>query len=944
MRTLIVGSGITGIVSAIDIAESGGKVTIIEKNNYATGTLAKLERQFPNDACGMCQIYPFTGEDIPQYCLRRIFFHKNVEIMTNTEIVDVKGEGPFNVIMKKNPRGVIISRCISCKKCEDVCPVYVDDEFNPVFGKRKAIYTDYPIPFPLSYSIDFKSCTRCGKCVEVCPTNAIDLDMKEEIIEMNFDRIILTTGFEDVNPEYLKEYGYKRFKNVLTSIEFERGIAFTGPNLGEILRPSDRKRPENIAFIQCVGSRDKKNPFCSFVCCMFALKEINLVKRFFPEIKTSIFYMDMRTFGKGYYRYQLKTDTEFIKQRVASIQEVENNNLLIKYEDEEGKIKEKTFELVVLSIGQVPNLPNFVSKDEYGYPLVNFINSENKKGIFVAGSSSYPKDIMDAVIEGHSVALDILKINGTKKEKMEGRKVERKVGIILCDCFGLIDYPDIEFNYDTLRMKDFCQNIDSVREWIKEKGINTILLSACSKYFLTPILSGLDIDYEIADVREQVVFNNSDKNGIEYLIASRLKMIENRMEIQGQEEVEFLKDVAIIGGGIAGLTVAKELSDSGVNVHIIEKKDKLGGNGLKVKKHITGFDIYEHTLDLINFVKNNKNINILLNSNVEGIKGGLGDFRIKIDNGEEIKAGFIVLSTGASEYKPKEYNYGKNRNIMTQIEFEDLIEKEDFKNKNIIMIQCVGSRNNEAKYCSRVCCSKAIMNAIRIKEKYSDANIFVLYRDMMSYGTREVYYKKAREMGVIFLRFKEGREPDVISDNGLFVRVFDEVLNDSIEINADYVILSTGIRQENTDFYKKLGIEIDEDGFVKEANVKFKPLETPRPGIYVCGLAHSPRDTYETIRQARGVAAIILSLIKKGIYEKKRISFTKERFCSGCGFCVDVCPYNARYLDDERKVSIVYTHLCQGCGTCVGVCPSGAADMKEMGYNEIFSGIEILKK
>lgn len=945
MKVLIIGSGITGLISGIDIADAGNEVLIVEKNNYATGTLAKLERQFPNDACGMCQIYPFTGEDIPQYCLRRFFFHNNINIKTNTEVLDIKGENPFKVKLKESPRGVIIEKCISCKKCEDICPIMVEDEFNPVFGKRKAIYTDFPIPFPLSYSIDFKSCTRCGKCVEVCPTNAVDLDMKERYYEIDVDRIIITTGFEDINPENLKEYGYKRFKNVLTSIELERNMAFTGPNLGELLRPSDKKRPKNVAFLQCVGSRDKNNPYCSYVCCMFALKEINLIKRFFPDIETSIFYMDMRTFGKGYYDYQLKTDANFIKQRVSSIEEDKEANLIIKYEDKDGNLKTERFELVVLSIGQKPNLLPFLNKDETGYPLCDFITSENKNGIVLAGSSAYPKDLMDAVIEGHSAALEILKSSdGAKKEDLNTNiNGEKKIGLILCDCFGLIHYDDVEYSgIEVLKVKDFCQNIDGIKNWINEKGINNILVSACSRYFLEPLLRKIGIPFEIADVREQFVFGNNDLNGIRFLIDSRLDMLKER-ELAQEKYIDMIKDTLILGGGLSGLVVANELSDAGINVTIVEKSDSLGGNARRIKKHISGFDVQTFLNNTIEKIKSKKNVKVVLNKEIDVLNGSLGNFSVKLNDGEEITSGFVVLATGGIEYKPVEYGYGKNKNILTQLEFEEIIKKDNLNNKNIIMIQCVGSRNDEKRYCSRVCCSRAIQNAIRVKEAYGDANVYVLYRDVMAYGFKEVYYKKARELGVIFLRFEDENSPEVDLTYGINVKIFDEILRDTIEITADYLVLSTGISVENKEFYDRIGIKTDEYGFIKEANIKFKPLETERPGIFLCGLSHSPRDTLESIRQARGVASIILSLIKKGIRTKKRTSFTKERKCSGCGFCVDVCPYNARFLDEENKISKVYAHLCQGCGTCVSVCPSGAADMQEMGYIEMFSGIENLK-
>jgi len=950
VKTLIIGSGIAGITSAIDLAGAGIDVILLEKENFITGRLAQLDRQFPNDACGMCQVYPFTDDEFPQYCLRRVFSHKNIETVTGGEVVSVKGEGPFNVKIKLVPRGVIVEKCISCRKCEEVCPEEGKDSFNPLFGKKKAVYTDYPMPFPNAYAINWDLCTKCGKCVEICPTDAIKLDGKEQIKEVKVDNIIVTTGFEEVNPSRLEEYGYGRFKNVITGLELERIMSEFGPTGGELKRPSDGKQPKKIAFLQCVGSRDKSNPFCSYTCCMYALKEINLLNRFHPGLDITVFYMDMRTFGKGYYRYFKNTKARYIPQRAAAVELDKNNRLVIKYEDEKGKLIDENFDLVVLSVGQKPVVTTLGERDETGYLKVETFNPvrSNKDGIYFAGSATGPKDITDTIIEAHAASLEPIKLSKGKKKTIPslGEIPEEKViGLVYCDCGGTInikkDYLHSRVETDkVINVSDLCINKDKILKWYKEQGLTGVVFAACSPSFLNPIFKDTGMKIEYADVREGNIWGGGNEEKAIFQINAAIRELKNR-GYESIQEMPFIKKVVVIGGGIAGMVAALSVAEAGFPVTIVEKTDKLGGNALRIKKMISGEDVGEFLGDLIKKVKKNKKINIMSNSEVKKIEGSIGNFKVLIDDKYE-EFGTIVVATGAIPYIPNEYHYGKDKRILTQLELEEILSNGKFNAKNVVMIQCVGSRNEKNPVCSRVCCTDAIKNALWIKDISPETDVYILFRDIMMYGKKELYYTQAREKGIIFLRFKEGEEPDVDIDGEITVKMRDIVLNDTIVINPDYLILSTGMVPDK-EYFERIGIETDIDGYVREANIKFKPLELPTPGIYVTGLAHSPRDISESILQSKGVAAQIVSLFKRNkLLSKKRVSFTKERNCAGCGFCVDACPYEARYIDEEMKVARVYPHICQGCGTCISVCPSGAADMREMGYEEIFSIMEIV--
>ena len=400
---LVIGAGVGGIKASLELAETGIRVYLCDRGPAIGGSLVQMDKWFPNNHCGMCQILPvFSRDDASQRCLRRGLSHPNIEILPMTEVTEVSGEaGNFEVTLGTKPSGVNTELCTGCGLCAEACPVETRNKFDEGLGSHKAIYIPNPYLTPNSYTIEWESCTKCGACVKVCPSRAIDLNQTERVRHLEIGSIILATGFEEFDPRPATQYGYKRFSNVITSIELERFLSPGGPTGGELLRPSDRQIPEKVAFLQCIGSRDNQRNYCSSACCMYSLKETRLIKEKYPQIDTRVFFMDLRAFGKGYYRYYEQADkagVKFIRCRVPAIKEdPESKDLILSTLKEDQTPVKEQFGLVVLSVGQSP-APGFqklcqilgVETNKWGFCQTKPFSpvETTKEGIYVCGSAA----------------------------------------------------------------------------------------------------------------------------------------------------------------------------------------------------------------------------------------------------------------------------------------------------------------------------------------------------------------------------------------------------------------------------------------------------------------------------------------------------------------------------------------------------------------------------
>ena len=993
---IVVGAGVGGIRAAFDLAESGFKVYLVDRSHSIGGTLSQLEKWFPDNQCELCKLLPvFSRDDCTQYCLRRDMFHPNIELVPGTRIEKVEGEaGNFQVSLLTESRWVKPERCTGCGLCIDVCPVEVPDEFNEGLKNRKAIYVRNPQIMPNVYTIDRENCTKCGKCVEVCPTSAIELEMPDESRQLEAGAVIVSTGFEEFDSAQMGQYGFGRYSNVLNNIQLERILASGSASDGKLVRPSDGKAPKKVAFLQCVGSRDMTRNYCSAACCMYALKEAILIKEQSPKTEVTIYYMDMRAFGKGYYRYYLQAKelgVNFVRCRISTIREnPQTRNLLLLARAEDGSSISSEFDLVVLSAAQCPSPHAAELSQVLGVKLNKwgFIESQDfwqvrtsREGIYACGSAVAPADISDTVIQASAAACEASILLASTRNKLTGKKAEAKkaapteedikIAIFLCQCgeeiASVLDNEQITafarslpgvIHVESVPYLCLPEALDKLKQAVTKSKANRVILAACAPYHYQRLFNealretGLDSSlWQLVNFREQIAWVHKDSQALATEKAKSALAIAVE-HLRGQEMLPVPSTPVnhrglVIGGGISGLISALSLAGQGFEVHLVEKSPELGGHARGMYYEPGNKDPQAFLKAIVERVKSNKNIQLHLASEVVEITGHAGNFQTRIQTGEEVASvehGTIIIATGAKEYEPTEYLYGQDERIITQKELQKRLAGGTLEKPSVVvMIQCVGSRNDEHPYCNRTCCTEALTNAIKIKEQSPETEVIVLNRDIMSYGFIEEYYTQAREAGVLFIRYEVGAEPEVKNEKkAIMVRVDDPVVGGRLEIEADLLVLSTGVvAGDNDKLAELLAVELTEDGFFKEVDTKFRPVDSLIDGIFISGLANAPRNLEEEITQAEATAQRAATVLAKERLESGRIvSEVNARKCSGCGLCVTACPYNARCIDEDLKVAVVEEALCQGCGACVALCPNGAAKLRGLKDKQVLSMIE----
>ncbi len=991
---LIVGAGVSGIQAALDLAETNAHVYLVEKSPASGGRLPQLDVQFPTNDCGMCKLLPNTA-DLSEVCLKRGIFHPNIEFLPNAEVDEFTGSpGDFKVVLSLGNQYVSQSECVRCGKCINACPVAVRDEFAGNLTDRRAIYVRCPTSLPQVYAIDMDHCTKCGECVRVCPTSAIDLERKNIARTLDVGAVILAPGFEEFDPGPLEEFGYGRFPNVMTSTQLERALSGSGPFWGAFARRSDNAIPKKVAFLQCIGSRDRDRDYCSTACCMYAIKEANLLKDMHPDTEIKIFFMDLRAYGKDYYRYALaaaQKGIEFIRCRVPALEEKPvTGNLKAEYENEGGELVKEEFNLAVLSVGQCPPADAVrltrvfgieLNKSGFALTAPGMQVETNKPGIYVCGSFREPASIQEAVVQA-SAAANHASSWLSPDAPPAGIQVRAQVqpdrlGVIICECGTEIkDTINTDIVLEHARQLTgvaVAQNVSylclpdglaKLRKLIPEAGLTHLVIGACAPYRYEPLFMSLGREFgipseriEIADLRESAAWVHQDRD----LAVVKAKAIISLAceKIRHQEALPHPRfhpvgKVLVIGGGASGMTASLSLASRGHDVDLIERTSELGGNMARLRGSLGGSAAQELLAGLKQKVEDNAMIRVLRNTEVAKIEGNAGNFFAEFAAAGQSQAeagtgryAAVVIATGADEYKPTEYSYGADPRIMTQRELtERLFDHstiQPFKGSSVVMIQCVGSLNDEHPYCSRVCCSRAIENALRLKELNPKTNIYILYREIMTYGFKEELYTRAREAGVLFVRYDQSSPPQVaVNQADLEVQVKDLVLNETLLINPDLVVLSTGIvPNDNRSIALTLGLPLTSDGFFEESNIKYRPLEFHVPGIFVCGLAHSPMFHEEAITQAHAVCEKVVVALSRRIRSLRRtIAEVKERWCAACGLCVTACPFSARVIDEERNVAVVNEAFCQGCGECAVICPNKASKLRGARDKQMINMIE----
>ncbi len=861
---------------------------------------------------------------------------------------------------------------------------------------------EYPQAIPLAFAIDDESCIGCGLCEKMCIAGAINYEDRARTSILDVGALILCPGSKGFDPSGLDIYGYGRHANVVTSEEFERILSASGPYRGNLMRPLDREAPQKIAWIQCVGSRDTNRcdkGYCSSVCCMYAIKEAMIAKEHCQgRLECKIFNMDMRTFGKDYERYLLRARDEagikFIKSRIHTIDEIrESGDLSITYSDELGQLLTETFNMVVLSVGlEIP--PSVielagrigVETDSYGFAKSSPLDpvESSRPGIFLAGVFQGPKDIPASVTEASAAACSVSTILSDSRGKdakdfhvpaeKDVSLEEPRIGVFVCNCginiAGVVDVPTVTAYAARLPFVTFADHNlftcsqdtqDKIREVIRKKGLNRVVVASCSprthEALFQETLQACGLNkylFEMANIRDQDSWvHANDPEAATEKAKDLVRMAVARaglLKPLKEKRIPINKRALVIGGGVSGMNSALGLADQGFDVVLVEKEVGLGGLSSELIRTIEGKDIQRYLLETIEKVSSHERIQVLLGSLIVGFTGFKGNFTTEVIVGpgmyeRKIDHGVAILATGAKEYRPTEYFYGQDPHVLTQIELGqrlDLKGADDLK--NVVMIQCVGSRNRENPICSRVCCQSAVKNAILIKELNPQTNVYILYRDMRTYGMMERYYSEARQRGIIFVRFSEERPPLVEQgEEGLSVTFRDHIIDMDLRINADLLVLSAGMVPENTrELASIMKLPRNGEGYFIEAHAKLRPVDLANEGIFICGTAHSPKLISESITQAKAAASRAATFLSQPEIVLSAVTAKVDPdMCASCLICVRSCPYGVPRINQEG-VSEIDEALCHGCGICAAECPAKAIELRWYRDDQIMSKLDAL--
>ena len=845
-------------------------------------------------------------------------------------------------------------------------------------------------------------CCECYQCVDACLAEAIDHSQQQEILELDAGSVVLCPGSEPYDPSHLENvYHYKSSPNVVTSLEFERILSASGPTMGHLKRPSDDAEPKKIAWLQCVGSRDNNqcgNGYCSSVCCMYACKDSMIAKEHAEgDLDCAVFNMDLRTFGKDYEKYYNRAKDagiRFIKSRVHSIDEVgDTGNLNIRYMDDAGQLQIEEFDMVVLSVGlQVPQSTVEMAErlgielDKSNFAVTHpFTPIETSRpGVYACGVFQEPKDIPSSVTEASAAACAA----GTKlaearntltrsvelPEEIDVTDEEARIGVFVCNCgvniSSVVDVSAVEeyakglpnVVYSSQQLFTCSQDSqDAMKEVIKEKGLNRVVVAACSPKTHEPIfqdtMQACGVNkylFEMANIRNQDSWVHADTNEeatekAKDLVRMSVARADTLHPLQ-EKKIPVVQRGLVIGGGVAGMNAALGLADQGYEVVLVEKEAELGGLANRLTATIEGANIGEYISELVPKVSNHAQIQVLTNALIVGFAGYKGNFTTEILVGPEmiqrkIEHGVVILATGANEYKPDEYHYGDDPRVMTQLDLAEKMEKGELDDpQTVVMVQCIGSRNEDNPNCSRICCQTAVKNALHLKEDNPDMNVYVLYRDIRTYGLLEDYYTEARKKGVFFFRF-DAEDPPVAepSDEGMEVTFTDHVLNRKLQVTADLFVLSAGMRATDTEELSGiLKLARTPEDYFMEAHVKLRPVDMATEGIFVCGTAHSPKLITETISQAYAASARAITFLSQANLTLSAVTAQVEaEKCASCLICVRSCPYGVPRINEDG-VSEIDEALCHGCGICCAECPAKAIQLNWYEDDQILCKVEAL--
>ena len=1005
---LVLGGGIAGIQAATDLAEMGIPVHLVEKKPALGGKMAQLDKTFPTNDCSTCILAPkisdcYNHENVTTYTYSEL---KNLRGTSGNFTATIEQKPRYvNVDLCTG-----CTECVeNCPvTVEDVFNQGIDERKAVYKYQDQAVPNVVNID-PENCLMLTKGV--CGLCSKNCDKGAINYDQKAETFDLDVASVVFAAGYDAFEGNIVSEYGYANYDNVITSLEYERYLSASGPTGGHIVRPSDGKEAKKIAFLHCAGSRDIRSDtnYCSSVCCMYSIKQSIITKEHLKEADLDLYYMDIRAFGKGFERYyNMAEDTKGINFKRNRIAEVEKNQdsdqIIIKYLDQDDNIEEENYDLVILSVGLKPNqeVSEMMKRlkirvNKFGFAAVDEVNplKTSREGVFACGVITGPKDIPESVIQasGSAVLAADKAYQDKSKQKKEKSTEETKpedqyrfvdnerikTGVFVCDCgtniAGVVDVPKVAEEAEKLPFVEHAEEVrylcssdgqELISKRIEEKGLNRIVVASCTPRTHEPLFkkavarAGLNpylmVMTNIRDQDSWVHREEKDKatqKAFDLIKGAAAKA--RKAHSLKREKIEKIDNAFVIGGGISGMTSALQLADLGFKTYLIEKEKELGGNANKLLLTMDGKPIVNYINDIKNKVKNHPNIELYNNYNVEKIEGYVGNYTFNLksnknDTKEELEGGVVIVATGANELETDEYLADKSENVISQLDLEDMLkENNSFEDiDKISMIQCVGSREEGREYCSRICCTQAVNNAIFIKERNPDIDIKIFYREMRTYGLYEDKYRKARELGINFIRYEVDNKVEVKQDKankGLTISYQEPVTGKEITESTDLLVLAKAITPGNSNekFSKALKVPLNEDEFFLEAHVKLRPVDFATDGVFLTGLAHGPKNLGESIAQSQAAASRAASVLAKDyLLTEAMISTVNSDLCSACGTCEDVCAFKAIEVNYDKGTAEVNTVLCKGCGNCAAVCRSHAVELEGFSSHQLLDEMSAL--
>ncbi len=986
---LVIGGGITGIQAALDSAEAGSKVVLVERQVSIGGKMAALDKNFPTLDCSLCIEAPKMSD---------VSAHPNIEILQQAEVTSIEGEaGDFTVGIEQK-QGFVTDACTRCDLCSEACPQTNPNEFDEGLMTRKAIYTPFPQAIPSPYAIDLSVCLNdppnylpCSRCVDVCGPDCIDFSLPHKTHHVRrVGSVIVATGFDVYDETAVSEYNYGNHPDILSALEFERLVDAAGPTQGEIICPSDGRHPQSIGFVLCAGSRDQRHvPYCSRTCCMFSIKEAyQALDHGVREV--SLHYMDIRAYGKGFddfYRRTEEAGASFIRGRPSAVRILPNGggpgSLELQYEEvESGSLVSRPYDMIVLAQASIPS--NGADKlcetlgvgvDEDGFVATPETGGDTIetaiRGIYSAGCATGPKDIPDSVAEGSAAAaraLDHITVR-TFPEAAEVESVDmeqgERVGVFLCDCgsniAGTIDIPDLVSFVENKEKIVHAEEVmfacagntqDAISETIKEKNLTRVLVGACSpkthnQTFMNCAANGGLNPYlmELTNLRNHNSWvHKKDKEGANSKARDMVSMgLETvlRAKPLTPDEQPVTQAALVIGGGVAGMAAATRLAGWGIETHLVEKSSDLGGRVRHFNKVAPSGKTGAMIVAKLAHELVESGAKVHLGTVVENIGGHIGQFQASLSNGETVEVGGVVVATGAEVYEATEFGYGEKPEVVTNLDWHkhgSTVLPDDAENVSII--SCVGARQ-DGRGCSRYCCQVMIDQAIRMTDE--GKRVRVVAKDIRTFGRHaEEAYEVACRRGVQFLRYSEDESPQeaiTYADGRLHFQ--EQTIAAEISVPTDALVLSLALKPGEMAVADQLKLSRDPEGFLLEMHPKLGPVEAAVQGVYLAGSVQSPKDIRDSIAQGLGAATKAGMLLSRDRIEKEPITCIIDPDpCIACGKCAKVCPYDAIIIHKEEKFAEVISAACQGCGGCSPECPTDAITMPGFTDDQVLAQID----